>query len=588
MSKEIIQTDVLVIGAGVAGLFAAIRAKEAGVDVVVVDKSQSSFSGASAYGAQQIRVMFPSDNLDDYAKESIVWSDYLADQDICYAVVGESYDRFQDLLNWGVEFMKDDKGEIKTLVSDKPYSTELKTRYVYPTPPGTSIHKRKMKAEALRLGVKFIDRVITTDLLTSNSKLAGAVGFGIRDGEFYRFDAKAVVIATGTFYFPPGHIYYPGPAGMTMALRAGAELINMEQGKGFNIGLFGGQFNSFSPYWFDGEEDWGQKIVNAKGEEFMEQYELTKRLPGRRHWGPPWRLLIPAIVREWREGKGPCYMDLSGCPNYWQRLSEYYRGHIDEFVREWDFLAEKRGGLPLNEFWRIPFELVPGLGYEAGGGIRVNVNSETRVPGLYAAGIVTDTAGGAGYTNAGSFTACFTQGHRAGKNAAEYAKLQPKPVVNEKQVKELEHTVSSPLERTEGITPDDLLEKLAVISYKYTDVIKNEARLTKGIEEIERLKIEAENLVAKDAHYLGKCIDAKSIVELYNIMAKTSLMRTESRGNHYREDYPLMDNDEWLKWLVVKLKEGKAKITPEDIPFKEKNWKYQPEPGKINIWRRVE
>jgi succinate dehydrogenase/fumarate reductase flavoprotein subunit len=586
MTHEVIETDVLVVGSGVAGFFAAIRAKEAGVDVVVVDKAQSGFSGASAHGAQNIRVMFPGDDLDDYAKESIVWSDYLADQDIVYAVVGESHDRFQDLLKWGVEFMRDENGEIKTLVSDKPYTTSLKTRYVYPDPPSRPTHMGRIKREALRLGVRFIDRVMITDLLTSDSRIAGAVGFNVREGRLYRFVAKAVVLATGTFHLPPTHVWYPGAAGMTMAMRAGAELINMEQGKSFNVPLKG-QLTSLGPYYFDGEEWWGQKFINAKGEEFLEQYELMHRLPGRRHWGPPWRLFIPAIVQEWKAGKGPCYQDFSGCLNYWERMRKYYGGYVSEFEREWNYLAKIRGDLPLNEFRKVPIELIAGgPGYEGRGGIRVSVNSETRVPGLYAAGIATDTAGGAGYTNAASFTACFTQGHRAGIHAAEFAKTHPRPVVREKQARELERVIYAPLERTEGSSPDDLLVKLALISYRYTDVIKSAQRLKKGIEEIEELKVDAERLTAKDYHYLAKCDDAKSTVELWGIMARTSLMREESRGDHYREDYPLMDNDKWLKWLAVSQGEGAPRIVSEEIPFKEKNWKYRPEPGMVNLWRR--
>lgn len=580
-----LETDVLVIGSGAAGFFAAIKAREAGANALVVDKSQSGFSGASAHGAQNIRIMFPGDNLDDFAKESIVWSDYLADQDIVYAVVGESYDRFQDMLKWGIQFMRDERGDIKTLLSDKPYTTKLKSRYVYPDPPSRPTHIGKMKKEALRLGVDFIDRVFITNLLTDGSRIAGAVGFHVRKGSFYKISAKAVIIATGTFHLPPTHAWYPGPTGMTMALRAGAELRNMEQSKAFNVPLKG-QLTSFGPYYFDGEEWWGQKLVNAKAEEFMEKYELGHRLPGRRHWGPPWRLFIPAIVREWREGKGPCYHDLSGCPNYKERMRKYYGSSFEQFEREWNYLAEIRNDVPLDEFWKRPAELVAGgPGYEGKGGIRVSVNSETRVDGLYAAGIATDTAGGAGYTNAASFTACFTQGHRAGIHAAEYAKTHSKPTVHEGEASQLKQQTYAPLKRKEGFQPDDLLVKLALISYRYTDVIKCEERLRKGIEEIEKLNAEAASLAAKDLHYLAKCHDTKNTIKLWEVMAKTSLIRQESRGDHYREDYPLMDNDNWLKWLIVSQSEGELRMTIEDIPFEKKNWKHRPNPGKVDLWR---
>jgi len=150
--EQSVQTDVLVIGAGAAGLFAAIRAKEAGVDVVVVDEAQSGFSGGSATGAQLINCAFPGDDLDDFALGVIDYSGYLADQDIVYAIIKESYDRIQDLLRWGVEFMRDEKGEIKTQLADQPYSTKCKSRLLYPAPPGRPIHILKVKAVALGWG----------------------------------------------------------------------------------------------------------------------------------------------------------------------------------------------------------------------------------------------------------------------------------------------------------------------------------------------------------------------------------------------------------------------------------------------------
>jgi succinate dehydrogenase/fumarate reductase flavoprotein subunit len=587
MSTEKSETDVLVVVSGAAGLFAAIRAKETGARVIVVEKGQSGFSGASAYGPQYIRITFPGDDYDKSAKQTIVWSDYLADQDIINYIVRESYDRFEDLLKWGVNFIKDQTGEIKSVVGDSPYDTECKIRFVFPGPPGSPDLVSKMRKEALRLGAEFIDRVMVTDLLTSDSKVVGAVGFNTRKGSFCQFTAKSVIIATGSFILgpPTAYVWYSGPSGMMMALRAGAELRNMEQGRNFTCSD-SPQMTSMSSYYWDHSKWWGQKFVNAKGEEFMEKYELGCRLPGRKHWPPHYRLFIPAIVREWREGKGPCYLDLSECPNYWERMRDLYDGYLDRFVREWDELAEARGVSPLREFWREKFEMTPGSpGGDARGGIRVDANAQTGVPGLYAAGIASDMDGGALYGSATSLVACFASGHRAGINAAEYAKTQPKPVVSQEQVKVFEREMYAPLERKQGITPDNLRAKLAQVSYRYCDIIKNGARLKKGVEELEKLRDEARTLVAKDAHYLQKCHNTRDTVELWSIMTKTALMRTESRCDHYREDYPLMDNDNWLKWLLVRSVNGEPQIASEDIPFEERNWKYRPTPGKINIWR---
>lgn len=588
MVNSVLETDVLIVGSGAAGLFSAVKAKESGVDVVVIEKAQSGFSGDSAYGAQHIPVLFPGDDIDKSAKQCVLWSDYLADQDIVYNVVGDSYDRFQDLVKWGVGFMKDEKGDIKTVLSDKSYSTECKARYVFPSPPGGAEHIGKIKKEALRLGVKFVDRVMITDLLQSGEKIAGAVGFNTRDGSFLQISAKSVIMATGTFALalPIVNVLKSGPAGMMMALRAGAELKNMEQGKGFNCGV-SPVFTSMSPYYWAEAEWWGQKLTNADGEEFMEKYELSHKLDGRRHWPPPWRPFVLGIINEWKEGRGPCYLDLEDCPNYWERMKDLYGEYLDQFVREWDYLADKRGCMPIDEYRKQKHELVPGgAAYDAHGGIRVDTGAATAVPGLFAAGVATDSGGNAGYTTADSFIACFSQGHRAGINAAEYSKKQQRAAIDEEQVMGLKNALFAPMECKEGITAEDLQAKLAVISYRYLDIVKTEERLKKGIAEIEKLKLESKNLVAKDPRQLRKCHNAKSTLELWEIMAKTSLMRTESRADHYREDYPLMDNENWLKWLIVTSEDGELKIDLEDIPFEEKGWKHRPEPGKIDQMRR--
>ena len=92
-------------------------------------------------------------------------------------------------------------------------------------------------------------------------------------------------------------------------------------------------------------------------------------------------------------------------------------------------------------------------------------------------------------------------------------------------------------------------------------------------------------MVAKDHHYLRKCHNARNTVELWSIMAKTALLRTETRADHYREDYPVMDNDNWLKWLLVRLVDGDIRIAAEDIPFEQRNWKHRPRAGKFDQWR---
>jgi succinate dehydrogenase/fumarate reductase flavoprotein subunit len=311
-------------------------------------------------------------------------------------------------------------------------------------------------------------------------------------------------------------------------------------------------------------------ITNAKGEEFLEKYELGRRLPGRKYYGPPWRLHLMAMLNEYREGKGPCYVDFRA-PNKSERLREFYGSFFDRTLTQAAFT-----GTTLD---KIKYELKIGGGYYQGGGIRIKpVNSESCIPGLFAGGIVSDLCVTAQYTILTGLMGSMITGRRAGEGAARYALTQTVQEMSHKQVDELKKQIYAPIACKQDFKADDM--SIKVIKAWLNIDIRTEKRLKKAIKEFEELEKEASTIAAQDYHELTKCYKVRNYIQCSAAVAASALERRETRLEHIRLDYPLTDNKEWLKWVIVRRSDGKLRTNSEDIPIRK--WKYKPEPTVID------
>lgn len=186
-STNLVETDVLVIGGGMAGLFAAIKAAKQGVSVTLVDKGYAGKSGSSPY-AYWFAVFNPAwgHNLNAWMNHVNTIGEYVNNREWTEIVFKDSYDRFQDLVSWGVEFQKDEKGEFKVgrFPGIETQSLQLKKR----------VFGQVIRQQAIKCGVKIIDRVMVTDLLKIDGRIAGATGMAVDSYDLYVFQAKATVM----------------------------------------------------------------------------------------------------------------------------------------------------------------------------------------------------------------------------------------------------------------------------------------------------------------------------------------------------------------------------------------------------------
>ena len=529
--------DILIIGGGIAGLTAAVAAKEKNPDaeVIVVEKQTAGYGGKANKGGGVLQYfdlehMKPEEFL-QYHVHAV--GCYLGDQDTMKKYVAMNNEMIDRLDGWGVVVPK----------------------FKVPTGPMTYMFgidldsTLKMASKARKLGVKIIDKVTISDLLKDGDKVVGAVGYSLLDGTFYVFSAKAVILASGSQNYRVSEMWSNGRGdGIAAAYRAGAEMRNAE------FGNFGQLFRKESLH----EVVFGENnMYNRLGENVTKNF---RRFPEAD--------ISATALREWydqmSQGKGPIYLHLpprdGGLEEMWPR--PYGQPFWKEQRRE-------------EEGKDADMEVVPGLVGEQSP-VRVDINMATSLEGLYAAGDV--CYGGSASPGAvpappgrnrgsGILNAVFA-GIVSGETSAEFVKTAAAGTINEEQVAKLKDDAYAPLHREEGIDPIDVIDLIQdVMCPVENSIIMSQHRLDICMRKVAKAKEMAKEMKAKDFHELLSCHEAEAMVLCCEMQMRASMMRKESRGWFLREDYPLMDNDNWLKWIIVKEENGEMTLHTEDVPI---------------------
>ncbi|MFZ7104571.1 MAG: FAD-binding protein [Peptococcaceae bacterium] len=543
------ETDVLVIGGGASGLWAANRVKsiDENLDVLIVDKGPKGWGGLMAMSGGDFDAVLPDENVDDWVKDLIYYWDGLCDQELVEELFKISYDRLQDYQELGNEYFTDAEGKLRGVPQRgldhfKLYPTKLKGK-------GGEDMAKSLFRETERLGSDYLGRTLITDLLKNEDKVVGAVGFNTRTGDFNIFKAKAVVLTAGAGGWKANYLQNTSTGeGFEMAFRAGAEMKNCEFVKVWNV-----------PKLFSWEGQTtllplGARFVNAEGESFMEKYSPI--LGG--NTDPHYTTM--AMAFETKAGKGPLYFDVSKIKKEdlelikpqtgWQLMN--HEKLVDEGV---DFFSGKTEWLPQM--------------YEMVGGLVSDVKGRTTVPGLFAAGRcrVVDTGV---YIGGFALSTCATSGYLAGEAVVEYIKSEDlsNAKINAAEVNELKKKLFAPLGKP-GLIPKDVLRAVQNIVFPYdVCVLKNEKSLLKALDKLEAVKEDyLPRMRAADPHYLMNLREVRGVIFNTELYLKASLMRKESRAGHFREDYPERD-DNWLKWIVISGGEvGETSFRTEPVPI---------------------
>lgn len=511
MSQEnLIETDVLVIGGGMAGCFAAIKARERGLDVTLVDKGYVSKSGQTPFaGSFAVYHSEWGHDLDAWMNKINTVGEYVNNRLWTELVFKDSYDRYRDLVSWGVVFDKGEDG--RTFRSTSRLG------------PCQSLHMewrtfaQILRKQALKIGIKIMDRIMITALLKQDGVIQGAVGFPAEGYDFYIFGAKATVMSAGAGGFkPPGWPISELTADAdAMAYRVGADIT----GKEFSdphptTAEYPAYFGHIMK---DGRPIFG-KMINAEGDEIKGQGTLFLDLEFEAHAGRA------PITLETPEKK---YTKIGGAAS--------------------GMSVHKTEGI-----WPVDSTCASG------------------VPGLFAAGDCCGTMqSGALYASIGlSLCGASVTGARAGWGAAEYALQVKKPSLDNKILARSKKDLYAPSERRGGFSPSWVTQVLqnTMIPY-YVLYVKKGDRLQAALAFVAFMRDHlVPKLTAKDSHELRLAHETANMVLNAEMRLRASIFRKESRGCHYREDFPRRDDTNWLAWVKLKEKGGQMKAFKEPIP----------------------
>ncbi len=555
MSQErVIETDVLVIGGGIAGCFAAIKAKEQGAEVTLLDKGYVGKSGETPF-AKHFGVFSPEfgHDLEGWMNQVSHVGEYMNNPEWTELTFKDSYARWQDMVEWGVKFYKYDDDEFVWWPPREP--EEMAKNPMQSIRMYQRQHAKIYRTQALKTGVNIVDRVMVTDLLKQDDELVGAIGFTIDDQEIIIVKAKTTIMTAGSAAFKPNGtpLHVITGDGEAMAYRVGAEIT----GKEWNdchpsrAEFPAWQWSPNKNISLSKKDDYGglPKKVNAEGDQISDGKTVT---------------LWIEDVFEADAGRAPIYWQFGSGEAAYHNLIAGPEGQPRNPL---DLEAEKDG--------KVRMVLGSSLGmsvHNTEGIWPTSTKCETEIPGLYAAG---DSLGarpvGARYPNIGFSTAyCSSTGTRAGIAAAEYASQKNSPVVAEEEITRANKELSAPIDRPGGFSPNWVTQALQNTMMPYWILyVKSEERMLSALTQIEFMRDRVvPKLSARDAHELRLAHETKNMVLSAEMKLRASLFRKESRGTHYREDYPLRDDKEWLAWVKIKEENGEMTLTKEPIPEK--------------------
>ncbi len=534
MIQETIKTDILVIGGGLAGVFAAIKARETGAEkVTVVSKGKLGKDSVSTFAAGVFRVCCPEDDRDLLFKKFALSEGLgggLYHEGWLNACLDESYDRVLDMDRWGVEWEKTKEGKYER--------TEARWKLLMCMFHGPQMMEAIAK-KVNQSGVEIVGHTMITDLLTENGefggRVIGALGFDVRTGKLRIIRAKATILAAGGCGFKArfaGHKFQTGDA-YAMAYRAGAELGGFELGE-----ILQNTGTDFDTHGLNMFIALGGKFINAAGERFILEYD-----PEFGDYATMARVAESSAM-EVRGGKGPIYLD----------MTHFTPGDVSKLktVLPIPVKIMERASILVGDKIVKKMEWAPAFygTIACGGGLIANTYCETSLAGLYACG----DAMWRPQSLPRALDGAAVSGARAGRFAAEYSRQVKEAEVDKQQECNLEKSILAPLEKEDGIDPDQIIIGVqeALLPYEVTVIARGD-RLERAIETITRIsEDETMLLFASDPHYLRLANESRNMVLIAEMYLKSRLMRQESRDSCMREDYPYTDNIAWVKWTRLK------------------------------------
>jgi succinate dehydrogenase/fumarate reductase flavoprotein subunit len=508
---EHLMCDVLVIGSGAAGLRAAIAAKEKGVDVLVISKASPGKGTCTVVSGGVFAAAQDKSSIDAHFDQTLRAGRGLNQKELVRVLVEEGPSRLEELVAWGIK-ADFHEGYLHSHGRAPIWGEEI-IKCLY--------------GKASGLGVRFLNGLLVTDIKARRRGM-GLSAFSVNANRWFVLTAKAVILAAGG----AGALYYrhDNPKrmlgdGYCLALKAGAVLQDMEFVQFYPLGL---AEPGYPPFLIPpGLADCG-RIYNNNHEEIHEKYEITERPAGERARDRLSQALFTETYREADE----VWLDLRG-------VSEG-DWNSDPFSASTRTIFGERYGAKHH-----PVRIAP-LAHHIMGGVCVDPHGVTAVPGLFAAGEVTGGLHGANRMGGNALTETVVFGARVGQAAADWAENSSE-VPAASLIKDLKQPNDSPL-RKNRCMPNTApkLARLRKIMWEEGGILRNRQGLRRTLEEIQKMCQEVLVLpLAGNPRQIQNTLELRAAAFTASLILQAALRREESRGAHFREDFPDRNDVDW-------------------------------------------
>ena len=573
---EVIETEVLVVGGGIAGPRAAIEAHKLGARVFMIVKGVYGSSGCSLSPSVASGIgpwSDSNDSVEQHLRDMVILGkQWLSDQELTKIQAEEGGERLLELEGWGMLWDRDEHDKIMLYPNSKLFpGTAIADRWITFDRRGTHAvgpfwvgHGTVdvLREQVSRQGIPFIQETIVSHLFVVDNKIAGALAYDYLNSRIILVKCSAVVVGSGDaaqVYFP--HTMVSGEStgdGFALAYDAGAQLLNMEQFEYIApMHAYPDSARAKAALESPSESGVMAYLRNSLGERFMERYSPKKELASQEEVG--W-----AMWKEVKEGRGGphggVFLDFGHVPH--EVFQRSCPGRL-EFIEKLGYNLQKE-----------MVEVFPVV-HTTTGGIRIGAKCQTKVSGLFAAGQVAFAINDNLGEGATGFTDALVWGKRAGEFAAIYSRANKPPEPSKTEVAEEAHRVKAPLEAISGIPPIKVMRRLQRAMWEGASIVKNEQGLQKTLREIDEIRRTMLDQICTSTksgifnYEVREAIELRHMLTTSEMIVRASMMRKESRNRFHRSDYPRRDDDNWLKHILIeKARTGMSLSTiPVEFPY---------------------